>query len=381
MPAGNDTYTIASGADLWAGGDAPLPSWLSSAASNEWVAVPGSVASTATSLYPADGYNVTAAAAGLIHPWNGASCDKRRLYLHGGGHADYHGNEIAVIDIRAESPAYSLLVERSAIADVRTDSNYYADGLPTSRHTYYSVWHVPQINKLLRFNAYSGMAYNGANNGGAGFDGPSARTKLIDAFDLNTNTWGPAEYGPTLEIFGSETSMCGDTSTGDVYALSTYNDLYKWARESNATTLALASAGSEGGGAAIVYDAATNSVFRFAGHAGGTVAKFDLTAGAKSAPTLSGPDAADLSGLTGDNYGWGIAHDPARRVAWLMSATSAQVWRIDLATMYVARLVTTGATPTVATNQVWSRLKYLSDLDAIVYLSKASEPILAMRCA
>ena len=86
--------------------------------------------------------------------WSGGAFDslRNRLYILGGGHADYAGNEVYVLDLnllqlsRLNEPSYPV---RDGCAD-GSDSSY-ADGRPVARHTYSNLEFFPASNRLLMF--------------------------------------------------------------------------------------------------------------------------------------------------------------------------------------------------------------------------------------
>lgn len=315
---------------------------------------------------------------GMVNAWGGGFSHGSRFFIHGGGHADYGGNEIGAIDLAVESPAWDVVVERTPVASLLGGSNYYADGLPTSRHTYYAM-HVATIGgapRMLRFNGWMGFAYNGAPVNGAA----DVRTVDVDAFNLVTNQWEPAAFGPVTTITGSETTTAQDATTGDVYAWhGAGGTIQKYTLASDTCAQVASSTGVTGAGAAAAFDAPSGRLIRFAGRAAHKCSFWSQAEGVVS-PTLTGPGAAAISGLTGDNQGWGIAHDPTRRVVWLVTSTGALL-RVRLTDFYVEQVTTTGATAASPTNGTWGRLQYIARLDSIVYLANWTSQLLALRCA
>jgi hypothetical protein len=370
------TYTAPSGATVYGGRGPAVPSWLASAAAYEMVAAPNGQPSTATGLVAADGASM-GTQNGMVNAWGGAVADGAKFYIHGGGHADYYGNEIGAIDLSQESPAWDLLIERTPVASLLGGSNYYADGAPTSRHTYYAmaVAEVGGVKRLLRFNAWSGFAYNGPPVGGAA----DVRTLDVDGFNLATNQWEPGAYGPAATITGSGTGFAQDPTTGDCYAWPTNSAIQKYTLATDTCATVATLGGSEGDSGACAVDAVAGKLYRFAGRASARCSSWALTGGSKVSETFTGPAASVLNGLTGDNPGWGIAHDTLRNVVYLMTG-AAVLYRVRLSDLYADQVSSTGATPAAPTNATWGRLKYLPDLDAIVYLASWTSPLLVMRC-
>ena len=102
-----------------------------------------------------------------------------RLYLFGGGHADYWGNEVWEMSIddpgpkkwrRHYAPTYGPVGSSDAalIATISGDTDlvnwpgrYIASGKPIGRHTYYSVRWIPGIGKLF---CAGGSYYSGSGH-------------------------------------------------------------------------------------------------------------------------------------------------------------------------------------------------------------------------
>lgn len=375
----NNTFSVASGAGVYAGRAAPsgLPSWLAAGAVNEWLQVPNSQPSTATGLQPAVA-GTMGSQQYLVNAWNGAFRYGTKYHIHGGGHTDYGGNEIGAIDLSQESPAWDLLVERTPVADLLGGSNYYADGLPTSRHTYYAmaVATVGSVPRLYRFNGWMGFAYNGVPVGGS----DNVRTTDVDGFRLDTNAWEPAGFGPVTAITGSESSFAQDPVTGDCFVWhGSTNEIQRYVVATDSCSEVADLSGTEGQGAAMVFDSDNQRLVRFAGRGSHKCTYWDVNAGTKNTPTLTGPDASAISGLSGSNHGWGIAHDTGRNAAYLMT-NAGVLLRVRLDDWYVEEVATTGETPAAATNGTWGKLLYFPDLDCIAYLASWTSPLLAMRC-
>ncbi len=141
-----------------------------------------------------------------------------------GGHSDYSGNQVTSLDLAHDAPAWVLRSAASAV--VAMDVPYYADGKPSSRHTYWStIWNA-QHNRLMlhytRFCYGRGVSFTNSNG-----------------FDLDTNTWDA--QGTWANGFSAG---CADAN-GDCYAMGVnYFSLNKWtaATDSWATVATFADA-------------------------------------------------------------------------------------------------------------------------------------------
>ena len=104
-----------------------------------------------------------------IIPWSGGAIDdaNQRLIVWGGGHSDYAGDEVFVLNLNG-TPSWQLFTNPSIPIPYNGDGNnweglnpYYVrltDGgtykpgaTPASRHTYNGLQYVPYQNKLYAF--------------------------------------------------------------------------------------------------------------------------------------------------------------------------------------------------------------------------------------
>jgi hypothetical protein len=313
----------------------------------------------------------------IVNAWGGAFMHGRVYCIHGGGHGDYGGNEIGALDLQADSPVWDLLIERTPVADLLGGANYYADGAPTSRHTYYAMFVAPigGVPRLLRFNANMGFAFNGTP-----VDGDAdVRTLDIDGFNLSTGEWEPAAYGPMPRITGSETAAAQHPETGDVYVWDTNQVISRYEVATDTASDLADLSGTEGQGAALVVDAANGRLVRFAGRSSGGVVYWPLAGGSKTTPTLSGTGASALtSALSGNQQGWGRAHDVVNNHVYLYTSAAA-IFRVDLDDFSVIEVTPTGETLHTPTNNWWGRVQYVAEYHAIVSLASWSSAVQVLR--
>ena len=151
---------------------ATLPAWRQGLAIGEWVELPSAdLRQVLPDIMPGGGYY------GRIDAWNGFAADvvNNVVYLGAaGGHADYAGNEVYAIDLTAAAPTWTLETQPSPASAYTIDEPYYLDGLPSSMHTYYSMWFVEPRGMLFRFP------------GGSTWGSGNGNTPHIDAWDPAT---------------------------------------------------------------------------------------------------------------------------------------------------------------------------------------------------
>jgi hypothetical protein len=139
-----------------------------------------------------------------ITAWSGAALDPQTdvLFVWGGGHADYAGNEVYAFDLGTLE--WARLTEPSSPDTGRTDT--YPDGAPRSRHTYNYIEFVPALGKLLSFGGASLYPRGGET------------TRSIAEFDPKTRTWSSGRrhaVPPGGSLIGAHARL--DPASGDVF--------------------------------------------------------------------------------------------------------------------------------------------------------------------
>lgn len=169
---GNVTLDVVAPAGALSNG---MPAWWNAATVGQWVAISGTAG-------PGAGLNTNAFSDLTIDP-----ATSRVYAVASGGHANGSSNAAAVIDLSIDFPTWTTL--RSASTPT-ADVLYYADGRPTSRHTYHHTHYIASLNAVLLAGCRFGY-------------GPSTPT------------------GPGLDLF--------DVAAGDYLPRYTWPDLTPWA--------------------------------------------------------------------------------------------------------------------------------------------------------
>lgn len=230
-----------------------LPSWVSSQPLWTWFDVPNSALSTYFAANPSELPSVgdrTFVTSG----YNGSSLkrDGSVFYLAGnGGHNNYAGNEVYALTLNSETPTWDRLNAPTANADLRDNSEFYADLRPCSTHTYYAVHYIDALRRIVRMPT-SGMSI-GLPGGsiGAGTD------VYVAEFLLSSNDWrlfGSANYPATYPGNGDWTSCLSAKHplTEDIiYCRGSSSNWYRYSSMTGAWTAMSTSTLSSYKGAAI----------------------------------------------------------------------------------------------------------------------------------
>ena len=147
--------------------------------------------------------NVTAA-------WSGGAFDTKRdqLYIWGGGHNDYYGNEIYSLDLiksritRLTDPVVPTARRKERIAD--SELAPFDGTQPNGRHTYDGLVYIPHVDKMWAFSGSLASKGGGGDNITWLFD-PKQKTwqKIYPKGDIPEGALGVASaYDPlTKRVF------------------------------------------------------------------------------------------------------------------------------------------------------------------------------------
>lgn len=235
----NDSYTVDADGKVFAG-RYKLPNWVSGTKNREWSTVG---TNTLSDLDPANdpainpNYPASAPWRGstgfssVVSAYNGAVWMEDGLYIFGGGHADYAGNELYKWD--KETGLFErLTLPTGAIGNTGTlndgleSSGVYFDGQPRSFHTYNNF---AVRNGVLWF--FGGSAYYSGNPYSRPFYYDKANSTWVMDMDSGVGaTYGAATYDSTRDVFwifrsGNHQFRSYDPNTKTMTVSNRYNDL------------------------------------------------------------------------------------------------------------------------------------------------------------
>jgi hypothetical protein len=295
----------------------------------------------------------------VVGAWSGGTASDDSLYVFGGGHADYCGNEL--YRFRFADLTWERITEPSAYESCPSGICKTVDGAPTSVHTYDAVQWVPPLNALW------------AGPGSGWKSGQLSSQSYL--FDIQAKAWKPFDNVPlsqaVLSDYDPVTSLVIiGGRTGVVTALNPNTGQYF---------------GSQGNQVASFGYAAASFDFherQFVSMNKTYLARSDLSQVNWEDPTSKLPAPAKQVTYTtqgsaqieffppGDTgWRWGIVYDPRRKL-FLTWMGFAELWMLDPKT-WIWSLVedkTTGATPAASElhKGVFGRWQYLVEYD--VYL-------------
>jgi PKD repeat protein len=167
--------------------------------------------------------------AGTVDAWGGFAAGPTTWWsAASSGHGEWW-NPVIKIDLAADVPKWQLVRASSKQSDVNLNA-YYADGLPTSRHTYTRTQYVNGANasdgrdRVMLFGAYASY---GINIPGAYGGGPK-----VDGFGVADGKWDPAGTWPDMPYYVYLPSVAKDPRTDDVYHSAGYTSA-RWSAKTN----------------------------------------------------------------------------------------------------------------------------------------------------
>jgi hypothetical protein len=197
-------------------GGVDVPAWVAAAAPWQWVEIPN----TALSSTPP-----TVVSAGQpdkkITAWTGAGLKRRgSVYMLGaaGGHTDYAGNDVNALTAGNSTPAWSEVRASTPLAQLYSNSPYYADHRPGAAHTYHATHYSYKFDAMIvymRTGISSGFPGVFDPPGGWPYVNSDAWSKVF-RFENRDWVFGNAAYLPVPynSVFAGLSGTNTDTALG-----------------------------------------------------------------------------------------------------------------------------------------------------------------------
>lgn len=368
-----------------------LPTWLASAAINEWVAVPNSTyIGSAGQSSPLPGLGAPSA---LVNAENGTGLDRRNseLWLFGGGHLDWAGNEIVSIVLNTNSPVWQLRRDHSTAANIPTtavtpDLSRYYDGDPCSRHTYQGTHFIEKLDKHW---ACGGFTWSHANGNVLE---PVTFNKTTGLWDI-AGTWNTSF--PTSPLAGNGFFAKHPTTEDIYFGVGGGYQFYKLDTTTKVWTLITNSLSGyfPGFECAAIDPARGMFVLTTKGDAGVShvyAALFSLTTGARTNIAINTSPAWTAFQALSTNHG-GVHYNPDQDVYYYCFGGTGQGGRVfkitpnGTTTWDMVEMTMTGVTVPdgvgVANGNILTRFGYVPQMKAIYALPSANSPIYMARVA
>jgi hypothetical protein len=325
---------------------------LQTAPANSWIEVPNS-ALMRVAPKP-DQFPKTWAVCGpasVVMAWCGAALDTKRdrLVIWGGGHADYHGNELYAFDI--QKLAWQRLTD--PFPNPVNDQEVNADGTPNSRHTYGGLAYLTHADRFFGL---------GGSLAGVGF----AKCDRTWTYDFDAKKWEDRQPGGKLPGGGFCLGCAYDPVSKKLFFGSEHNGLFAYDYDKN-TWCQLDNQPVDGLGFAV------NTKRKLLVGAGrGRLVLYDIGRGNFRQQNLKIPGGEDV--IRAGNAA-GLDYDPVsdRIVGWAAWAPG-KVYALDLDAKRWEVRETAGG-PKVAPsarNGVFGRWRYVPSVNAFVAVSDAN---------
>lgn len=377
--------------------ESSLPAWAASVSTMTWYRIPNtkmSVFDAANGIVqrPQDGTGPSS----KIVAWNGAAYSRaRRAYIiaAAGGHGDYAGNEVQLVRLGVNTPAWEMPKRASADADM-CNGPVFNDGRRAATHQYMGCQYIESLDRTFIMQCYgvdgvgwpSAVAY--PNPAGAG-SSPWG-WKQIMAFCHGTGDWDPPDRWAAWPSAPGHDAFYGcfgvvNPLTNECYAASQYGGgIHRF------------NAGSTGANTwtTNVVPAADPYDYLFAGVALDPVRKrvlmcgsdqegkgprvYDLAAGTVLTPTFGGLGAAAIT-FSGSPYSVGVVFDELNDCFWVFSHAGGNPWRVRASDWYVDQPSISGTAPGARAGGWQNSWQYDPTLKGIVCATGYTEDLLYLR--
>lgn len=332
-----------------------LPPWATTLPLHQWYEIPGTELQRSDAWTSYKGSKGGSKAGILAFSGGAIKMSGSELFIAGGGHTDYSGNEVFSIVLGTEHPKWIRRIDPS-VAPPLPDKNipYYEDGRPASRHTYWTLQFIDQRNILVFFGAPALWARNG-------------RTEdVVDAFDPANNDYLPAGTLPGYPGIANYATGMAKDAQGNVYVhILRTGELVRWNQRSNTWT-SFGKKGQYQYETAYAIDTRRNRMVRMAN--GKTpAAYFDLTQDATRVDIVVKGAAAEQVGGAGQ-----LVYDTGADVFWFWKRGDSQLYRIDAETWEATMQPVSGKMPdntrVSSIHNTYGRFNYASELRGLVFM-------------
>jgi len=340
---------------------ATLPAWVNALSVGQWLEIPNtSIRSVDPAATPAGNTGPRS----KIDTWTSIGVDTRtsKVYsIAAGGHSDYSGNEVDVLDLETLIPSWTEVLSPTSSGQVSNCNSFYADGKPASRHSYYGF----TLNEFGdRFMLFGGVPWCSAG----GFD------NAVASYNIAANTYSPSTSHANLpSAYNTEAAYALNPLTGDVYAAANFN-YGRWTRASgtNGTFVVLNPSGSgpKGDSTPSAMDTTRGRILFLGGN--NTPRDhhlYTISSNSFSTITLTGAVSGDVSAV-GNAVNTALLYVDALDVYLAkLDGPGGTVYQINPTTFSVSQFTTIGGSSIPSTvNGVYNKFRYVPRLRGIIYI-------------
>lgn len=342
---------------------AVLPAWVP-ATIGQWQEIPNTLLS---SVDPSPVPSGNTGPQSKVIAWTSFAVDTRtsKVYsLANGGHTDYAGNEVDVLNLEVAQPAWSQILAPTPDAQLTNCQSYYLDDRPAARHSYYGVT-LNDIND--RFMLFAGA--NWCANGGF--------HNAISSYNIGMNTWSPSTaHGTVPGALAGSAAFSRDPATGNVYG--TNNFVFgRWDRSTNAwTPLTPSGSGPVGTETMSAMDTARGRIL-FLGGLSSDHHHYTISSNSFTTIALTGANAANVAGA---QKGALVYVDVLDLFLIRLDGPGGTVYQVNPITFEVTTFATTnGASIPATQNGPYNKFLYVPRLRGSIYVPSYSGNVWFLR--
>lgn len=300
--------------------------------------------------------------------------------LPGGGHYDSADNGVYAADLTADAPTVATLKAKTSTGNLVNAANYYADGAPSARHSYWFNHWVPEKNRYMMFGAKTQWAISPT--------GPTDSLK-VDGFNPATGAWDAAGTNPDLP--NAAQMSVRDPSTGNLWGPQGSTLLKFDPNAGTFTTVTQSGTGTLQRGAC-AFDTVRNRIYHLCSGnnfdtGSSTITSVAITpAGVKTPVTLSGSGLAQFQADAPGFLTSELVYDSRRDCFYFYDGFSAgtggRVYKIvpvDATSATITILATSGVSVALSARGICGRFKYCATYDCLLVLPTSTSNIHFLR--
>jgi chitodextrinase len=335
---------------------ATLPAWVAALAPGQWYQIPN------TSLSSVDPVPLPLGNTGpraKVDVWTSFVVDTRTSKVYSvanGGHSDYAGNEVDELSLELDQPLWNEKLSPTPNNLVTAGNSYYADGRPTSRHTYYGVTFNARDERIMLF--------------GGGIWGPRGDFHTaVSSYQIGTNAWNPSGTHANLPTdFSGVAAYALDPLTSNVYAARNLA-FGRWNSSTNTfATLNPTGDRPKGDESPSAMDTTRGRIL-IVGGLENDRHLYTISTNSFTTVTLSGPNAAQASGAAQASMVYVEAID---RFLIRRAGGGGAVYQVHPSTFEVTQFATTGGDSIPSTLRPYNKFLYVPRLGGCVYVPSYS---------